>query len=102
MAYAGPISLDDIAVASEAACAHRPHFAQGVAFACEARVMARHIPAHTDLAARTVWSIGAEGLSALVRNARDRLPVAEGDLPRYETWRRAVAGSLSQTTWQHA
>lgn len=102
MTYAGPVTVDDIAVACEAAGPHRTQFAQGVAFACEARVLARHVPTHTDLAARTVWGIGAEELSGLVRKARDRLPKAKSDLPRYEIWRRAVAGSLSQTTGQHA
>jgi len=102
MTYAGAATVDDIAVACEAAGPHRTQFAQGIAFACEARVLARHVPAHTDLAARAVWGIGAEELSGLVRKARDRLPEIESDLPRYEIWRRAVAGSLSQTTGQHA
>ncbi|MBR1031472.1 DUF1702 family protein [Bradyrhizobium liaoningense] len=102
MTYAGSATADEIAAASEAANQHQTQFAQGVAFACEARVLARHIPDHTDLAARAVWGNGAEELSTLVRKARDGLPVAEGDLPRYELWRRAVAGSHPQTTGQHA
>ena len=102
MTYAGSAATGDIADVCEAAGPNRAQFAQGVAFACEARVLARHIPDHTDLAARAVWGIGAEELSGLVRKARDRMPEAESDLPRYETWRRAVAGSLSQTTGQRA
>jgi hypothetical protein len=97
MTYAGPITAEDIAVACEAAGGHRSQFAQGIAFACEARVLARHVPDHTDLAARAVWGSGAKELSTLVRKARDGLPAAESDLPRYEIWRRAVAGSLPQT-----
>ncbi len=102
MTYAGQAAADDFAVACEAAGPHRKQFAQGIAFACEARALARHIPDHTDLAARTVWGIDAEQLSCLVRQARDRLPEAESDLPRYEIWRRAVAGSLAPMTGQHA
>ena len=98
MTYAGPVTADDIASACEAAGPHRVQFAQGVAFACEARVLARYVPAHTDLAARAVWGIGAEEVSGLVRQARDRLPKAENDPPRYEIWRRAVAGFFPQTT----
>lgn len=102
MTYAGPATTGDIALAGEAAGPNRPQFAQGVAFACEARALARHIPAHTDHAVRTVWGIGAEELSGLVRKARDRLPEAEADPPRYELWRTAVAGAFSQTTGWHA
>lgn len=102
MTYAGLATADDLAAACEASGQHRPQFAQGVAFACEARVLARHVPADTDLAARIVWGIGAEDLSRLVRKVRDRLPRTEGDLPRYEIWRMAVADSLTQTKRQHA
>jgi hypothetical protein len=99
--YAGPVSREEIINTLQAADANRAHFAQGVAFACEARVLARHVPAHADLAARTVWGIGAEELSKLVREARDRLPEVNGDPPRYEIWRRAVAGALSQAEEEH-
>jgi hypothetical protein len=102
MTYAGPAATGNIAGACEAAGPYRAQFAQGVAFACEARVLARHIPDNTDLTARAVWGIGAEELSRLVRKARDRLPEAGSDPPRYEIWRRVVAGSLSQATGQHA
>lgn len=102
MTYAGPVTDDDVAATYEAAGPHRAQFGQGVAFACEARFLARHVPVHTELAARAVWSIGAEQLSSLVRAVRDRLPIAESNVPRYEIWRRAVAGALPQTTGQHA
>lgn len=102
MSYAGPVNRDDIAVAVAAAGPHLAQFAQGVAFACEARLLARHVPTTAKLAADAVWGIDAEGLSRLVRAARDRLPAAEGDLPRYEIWRQAVAASLPHMTRQHA
>lgn len=102
MTYAGPVTADDLAAACEAAGPNRPQFAQGVAFACEARALARHVPAHTDFAARAVWGVSAEDLSCLVREARDRLPRAEGEVPRYEIWRTAVAATRSLMTGQHA
>ena len=54
-------------------------------------VLAGYFAPHTDLAARIVWGIGAEELSRLVRRARDRLPAADADQPRYELWRRSIA-----------
>jgi enediyne biosynthesis protein E3 len=102
MTYAGPGTGDDLAVACEAAGEHRAQFAQGAAFGCEARVLAQHVPSHTELAARAIWGVGAEELSGIVRKAHDRLPETEGDLPRYEIWRMALAASFSQTTGQHA
>jgi enediyne biosynthesis protein E3 len=93
MAYAGPISTGDIVYAFQSANANRINFAQGIAFACEARLLARHVPAHTELAARTVWGDGAEALSELVREARGCLPEADGAPPRYELWRQSVASA---------
>ncbi len=94
-AYAGPVDRDEIAGALQFAGASAEHYAQGVAFACEARVLAGHVPAHTEMAAHIVAGRGAKLLSDLVREARDRLPDAADDgLPRYELWRRSVAAAL--------
>jgi hypothetical protein len=98
MTYAGPADGDEITRAFATAGIHRSHFAQGVAFACEARVKARHVPAYTDLAAWSVWGVSAQALSRLVRDARAQLQDVEGDVPRYELWRRSVAASLSSAT----
>jgi hypothetical protein len=95
IAYAGPAHGDEIDSTLQATGSDRAHFAQGVAFACEASAMARHVPAHTELTAQAVWGIGAEALSGLVRDARERLSEAEGDPPRYELLRRSVAASFS-------
>ena len=95
MTYAGLAAAGDIAGACEAAGPHRAQFAQGVAFACEARFLARHVPAHTDLAAKTVTGIGADELSALVRAARGNLPADTADAPAYEIWRHRVASAIS-------
>jgi hypothetical protein len=95
MAYAGPVDDNEIIAAFSAGGANRHHFAQGAAFACEARVRARHIPVHTELAARIVSGIGADELSALVRHARTKLPRGDTDTPAYEIWRRKVAAAMA-------
>ncbi|MGX0966079.1 hypothetical protein AB7M63_006528 [Bradyrhizobium japonicum] len=94
MAYAGPADAEDIRVARENAGEFRSRFAQGVAFACEARALARHIPEHTDLAAINLCGTSAEALSALVREARKKLPSAGGDATLYEIWQRQVASAM--------
>jgi enediyne biosynthesis protein E3 len=100
MAYAGPLHRNRMAVVVQMAGANWTHFAQGVAFACEARVLARHVPVHTHLTAVAVWDLGAEEVAGLVRAARDRLPATDGDPPRYELWRRSVADAFSPTAGQ--
>jgi hypothetical protein len=95
MAYAGPADEADLSLVHENSGDRRSHFGQGVAFACEARARARHIPDHTDLAARVVTGIGADELSALVREARSSLPAGAADAPAYEIWRRRVVSAMS-------
>ncbi len=95
MAYAGPTDADEIGAAFAAAGAHRADLAQGVAFACEARTLARHVPAHTELCAKTVSRVSADELSSLVRHARTSLAGADADTPAYELWRRKVVAAMS-------
>lgn len=97
MAYAGPMNSDEIEGACLRAGIHKYCFAQGIAFACEARVRASYVPSHTDLAARSVCRTDAQLLAQLVRDARANLPGSDGDPPRYELWRQAVAAALSRT-----
>jgi enediyne biosynthesis protein E3 len=94
MAYAGPVVSDEIVRALLSAGDNGTHYAQGIAFACEARALANHIPAFTHLAAATAWGQGGGTLSLLVREVRDRLPKGNGDPPRYELWRRGVAAAF--------
>lgn len=98
MAYAGPASDDDLRAALRAAGAHAASFAQGIAFACEARARAQFIPANTDNAAQVVWQSDAGVVARLVRDRRARLPDADGDgdMPRYEQWRRDTASAFQQ------
>jgi len=96
MAYAGPADGDEIKEADRNAGEFRPRFALGVAFACEARALARYIPAHTDLAARIVSGASAEALSALTRDIRKNLPAADADAPLYQMWQRHVAAAMTR------
>jgi hypothetical protein len=95
MAYAGPTDGNDISAALAAAGAHRDHLAQGVAFACEARAQARHIPAHTELTAKVVSGVSVDELSNLVRRARAGLSGGDADTPPYELWRRKVVAAMA-------
>jgi hypothetical protein len=95
MAYAGPAGESEFAAALDMAEGSNATFAQGIAFACEARMRARHVPPGTDHAARAVWSRTAEDVAELVRRSRARLPDADGqespNAPRYELWRDDIA-----------
>lgn len=94
MSYAGPCRDDEIVTAFRSAAAYRADFAQGIAFACEARALAGHAPAHTELVAQIVWRSDAMTVAKQVREERDRLPAAESDPPRYQLWRQSVADAF--------
>jgi hypothetical protein len=96
MAYAGQVAGDDIIRAVKSAGENAPSYAQGVAFACEARALARYIPGHTDAVARAVWNRDASEIAGLVREARDHLPRVETNPPQYQTWRENVALAFSR------
>ena len=98
MAYAGPLKAGEIEIVCQRAGIHEVSFAQGIAFACEARVLASCVPSHTDVAARAVSGADARFLAQLARDTRASLPGPDGDLPQYELWRQAVAAALSQRT----
>jgi hypothetical protein len=94
VAYAGPADEAELVLARQISGEHGIHFGLGVAFACEARARARHIPPHTDLAARSLTGIGAAELSKSVREARGNLPADTADTPAYEIWRRRTAKAI--------
>lgn len=93
MAYAGPADAAALGAALDNAGTSQAAYAQGVAFAAEARARARFMPLNTDRAARMVWHCSGDELAERVRRARARLPrVAAGtEPPRYELWRADVA-----------
>lgn len=95
MTYAGPVEESEITAVFAAAGMHRLDLAQGVAFACEARARAQHVPAHTELVANVVSHASADELSNLVRHARAGLSGGDADTPPYELWRRKVVAEMS-------
>jgi hypothetical protein len=102
MAYAGATRDVDVVFAMRSAAPFHDSFAQGVAFACEARARANYIPSHTELAARIVWRQDARALATIVRKERDQARVPDGSsTPRYELWRQRMAAAhhrISATT----
>lgn len=101
MAYAGPNSRGDLAEALKLARREAAAFGQGIAFACEARARAAHIPGHTQTAAEAI-GFEAAALAALTRQARDELPAFDRDVPRYELWRRRVTDAVARGMGERA
>jgi hypothetical protein len=91
MAYAGPTTGDDVIDALEAADENAAHFAQGVAFACEARVRGGFAPDNTKHVAQDVWKRTPTEVAEFVRECRRDLPHSETNPPKYQIWREKVA-----------
>lgn len=94
MAYAGPVIAGELDDALASAGPNKANFAQGLAFACAAHAQAGHVPAHTELAARTVWHMGAEALAHFVETTRAGLGAGDRGPNRYEVWRQSVAAAF--------
>jgi len=94
--YAGGVGEQELLELRERAGEHAAHFAQGIAFAAEARERARNVTEMTECACRTVWNGSSVFAAELVRRLRENLPPdgilkrAEGALPAYEIWRNRV------------
>lgn len=97
MAYAGPTADDGVIDALEAAGENVAHFAQGVAFACEARVRGGLTPDHTKTVAHNVWNRTPSEVAVLVRECRCDLPHSETNPPRYQIWREKVAHAFPRS-----
>ncbi|HBL25336.1 MAG TPA: hypothetical protein DD490_00700 [Acidobacteria bacterium] len=93
--YAGGVDRPVIESLLRCAGSSTPAFAQGVAFAAEARERAGCTPEQTELACRTVWGAGAAAVAAGVRQAGIDLP-ADGEVPAFEAWRRRIQSHFSQ------
>lgn len=90
IAYAGPVDCGEVVGLTRLLGGDASQFAQGVAFACEARVKAGHIPSHSEVVADVVWGMDATALSGLVRETHRQLPREEQAVARYEIWRRRL------------
>lgn len=91
MGYTGLADDQDVTDALENAGSNVSHFAQGVAFACEARSLAGAIPEGTQRVASLVWNEAAQNVAMRVRDLRLGLPNPRTNPQSYELWRSAIA-----------
>jgi hypothetical protein len=89
VAYAGGVSVERALDLSQRARAHRAHFAQGVAFALEARSRGGNEWEHTTGLAEALWFMPAQTLVELVAQERQQAVRAGGEIV-YEDWRGRV------------
>jgi hypothetical protein len=103
--YAGGRGTPDLQALRAAAWPHQPHLAQGAAFAAKARERAGNPVAHTAWACQVLCGVSASEAAraadaALAAALADRCggemgPVAAGDEPVYEVWRRETRARLA-------
>jgi len=100
-AYAGGIELARLERLLDACGDHAAHFAQGVAFAAEARERARTPDEWTTAVCRRVWQCEPERVTATVRRtsaaARDDASDAA-----YANWRAAIRRAFELREVEHA
>ncbi len=94
-AYAGGLPEQAIESLCAMAGPHRPHLAQGVAFAAKARERAGNPAPHTQLACLIVCGMPAEPAARLTDRALEGLP-SDGALPAYEVWRQRVRANWTR------
>jgi hypothetical protein len=88
-AYAGGMAEGELRQLWHAAGNNQPAFAQGVAFAAQARQRAGNPEPHTELACRVVWQLDAGDTAAVTEQALEGVE-PQGPEPAYEVWRRRV------------
>ncbi|WP_339688649.1 DUF1702 family protein [uncultured Parasphingorhabdus sp.] len=95
--YAGPaddsVFLDGYRLAGP----NGEWFAQGIAFACSARISDQSMPEAIRTAINSLWGMEPEALAALVDEFRQSNAAgARSDRPRYEAWRHCIAEAFVQ------
>jgi hypothetical protein len=97
-AYAGGVTSDLIEDLAELAGTTRPHVAQGVAFAAQARHRAGNPAVCTELAANILCGMSAQRAAMLTTEALDGLPAdeANSNVPAYEIWRTRIREMLTK------
>jgi len=96
--YAGATTADELRGLGQAAGSDWPYFAQGVVFAVAARALSGHVPAHTELASRTVLGVAPEVAATWSDVAADGL-TNRRDVDGYVQWRcrlRAIVSELGR------
>ena len=109
-AYAGGVERASIVDLFSRSCAHAAAFAQGVAFAAEARARAGNPADPCELACRVAWDLDGSSAAAIARSTSEDLPgipssrapaaspdrratgdrAERGALPAYEVWRARI------------
>jgi len=95
-AYAGGRTESEIEVLLAAAGPHTPQFAQGTAFAAEARQRAGNPTPYTELACQVIWGVPAGEAAAVGDEALRDLPPDRPGEPAFEVWRRRIQDVFSQ------
>ncbi|WET83088.1 DUF1702 family protein [Amycolatopsis sp. QT-25] len=89
-AYAGGATKEELLRFRDRAGSCLPALAQGCAFGAEARVRGEIVGPHTELATSIFCGTTAEEAALATLEVRPANPV-DGELPAYETWRRAIS-----------
>lgn len=96
--YAGPADDNVFLDGYQLAGPNGEWFAQGIAFACSARIRDQSMPETIREAIRILWGMEPEALATLVEELRQSNAAAtRPDRPRYEAWRHAVAEAFVQS-----
>ncbi|GAA3748558.1 DUF1702 family protein [Salinactinospora qingdaonensis] len=96
--YAGGASETELVTLRERAGSHRPHLAQGSAFAAQARIRAGLLVPHTELATRVLCGMAPEEAAQVSEDARPADPSGHdstGEVPAYEAWRARIADEFA-------
>lgn len=96
--YAGPADESVFLDGYQLAGPYGEWFAQGIAFACSARIGDQSMPEPIGEAIKTLWGMEPEALAALVEQLRQSHAAGtRSDHPRYEAWRHSVAEAFVQS-----
>lgn len=91
--YAGGVARADLERLAELAGEHRPHLAQGAAFAAHARVFADLVMPYTELASEVFCGRSAAEAAKVPDEARADLPTT-GRTPAYAVWRSRISDTF--------
>lgn len=96
--YAGPADEKVLLDGYRLAEPNGGWFAQGTAFACNARARDESMPETISAAIKILWDMEPAALAALVEELRLRAAdETSPDRPRYEIWRQSVADAFVQS-----
>jgi enediyne biosynthesis protein E3 len=88
--YAGGADAGELADMARLAGRHRPHAAQGAAFAAKARLLAGLVVPGTELGVKVHCQMSVEEAAAICDETARGLPADQGDEPSYEAWRGRI------------